>query len=62
MNFLGDVSQLRKYETARHRHNAVTVAAIDGLYRLYSTSFSPIVILRSLGLSAVHFIDPVKVY
>ncbi|KAB7504594.1 Ubiquinone biosynthesis monooxygenase COQ6, mitochondrial, partial [Armadillidium nasatum] len=58
---IGNLEVLQKYETLRQRHNVPSMVAIDALYRLYSTNFSPIVLLRSLGLSAVDAFAPVKV-
>lgn len=57
----GDIDYLKIYETSRQRHNMPTLLAIEGLYRLYRTSFAPIVLLRSLGLQATHALDPLKV-
>ncbi|RXG67142.1 Ubiquinone biosynthesis monooxygenase COQ6, mitochondrial, partial [Armadillidium vulgare] len=57
---IGNLEVLQKYETLRQRHNVPSMVAIDALYRLYSTDFSPIVLLRSLGLSAVDAFAPVK--
>ena len=37
------------------------MATIDGLNRLYSTSWTPLVLLRSLGLTATDALGPVKV-
>lgn len=59
--FTGDVRELYKYESERQKHNMATMASIDGLYRLYSTTATPIVLLRSLGLSAVNTLSPLKV-
>lgn len=59
---IGDVRELYKYESERQKHNMATMASIDGLYRLYSTTATPIVLLRSLGLSAVNTLSPLKRY
>ena len=37
------------------------MAAIDGLQRLFSTSLTPIVALRSLGLQLTAAAQPIKV-
>lgn len=59
--FTGDIRELYKYESERQKHNMATMASIDGLYRLYSTNATPVVLLRSLGLSAVNMLSPLKV-
>ena len=57
---VGSPTRLQKYETERQRENVVMMAAIDTLHRLYTTKFPPAVFLRSVGLSAVDAIKPVK--
>lgn len=57
---IGEEQNLHSYESERQRHNVATMAAIDGLYRLYSTTATPFVLLRSLGLSAVNVMTPLK--
>ncbi|KAK7069589.1 putative ubiquinone biosynthesis monooxygenase, partial [Halocaridina rubra] len=59
-NDIGDERELYKYESERQKHNVVTMASIDGLYRLYSTTAPPIVLARSLGLSTINLLPPVK--
>jgi hypothetical protein len=34
---------------------------VHGLFQLYSTEFTPLVLLRSVGLQAVHALAPLKV-
>ncbi|MCL4125296.1 UNVERIFIED_CONTAM: hypothetical protein GTU68_057684, partial [Idotea baltica] len=58
---VGELSALRRYESVRQRHNASSLAAIHALFRLYSTHFAPIVLLRSIGLSTIDAIGPIKV-
>ncbi|KAJ4436626.1 hypothetical protein ANN_16757 [Periplaneta americana] len=58
---LGNMAHLRKYETLRQRHNVPTMLAVDGLQKLYGTTLTPVVVLRSLGLQLTHALNPVKV-
>ncbi|KAF2361174.1 Ubiquinone biosynthesis monooxygenase COQ6 [Trinorchestia longiramus] len=57
---VGTTRCLHEYERERQKENAIMLAATDALQRLYSTTFPPVVLLRALGLSAVHAIAPVK--
>ncbi|XP_055216855.2 ubiquinone biosynthesis monooxygenase COQ6, mitochondrial isoform X5 [Gorilla gorilla gorilla] len=57
---LGSMSHLTGYETERQRHNTVLLAATDLLKRLYSTSASPLVLLRTWGLQATNAVSPLK--
>ncbi|XP_041355137.1 ubiquinone biosynthesis monooxygenase COQ6, mitochondrial-like isoform X2 [Gigantopelta aegis] len=56
----GSLTPLLDYETERQRHVLPVLATIDSLQRLYSTSFAPIVMIRSLGLQATNSLDFVK--
>jgi len=51
---LGDYPTLCDYETERMRHNLPTMAAIDGLQRLYCTDNPMFAMARSLGLQVVN--------
>ena len=57
----GSVSYLKEYETARQRKVIPVMATVDGLQRLYSTDFAPIVLLRSMGLQATNAMSFIKV-
>ncbi|KAK3092587.1 hypothetical protein FSP39_004671 [Pinctada imbricata] len=50
----GSLSYLTQYETERQRAVLPVIATIEGLHRLYSTSLTPVVVLRSLGLQATN--------
>ncbi|XP_060572224.1 ubiquinone biosynthesis monooxygenase COQ6, mitochondrial-like [Ruditapes philippinarum] len=57
---LGTLSYLKEYETDRQRKVLPVIGTIDGLHRLYNTDFTPIVLLRTLGLQAVNALTPLK--
>lgn len=57
---IGCLSTLQEYESCRQRHIIPIMAAIEGLHRLYSTQFLPLVLLRSLGLMLTNNMQPVK--
>lgn len=55
------MTYLKQYQSRRQRHNVPTMLAIDGLQKLYNTSFPPLVALRSVGLQITQAISPLKV-
>lgn len=57
---LSDKMVLLKYEKDRLVHNVPLMLGIHGIQTLYSTSFSPIVLLRSLGLQITQNASPLK--
>ncbi|GAB6026582.1 Putative ubiquinone biosynthesis monooxygenase [Chamberlinius hualienensis] len=57
---IGSLLYLMQYETHRQRRIAILMAGIDGIHRLYKTSFTPLVLLRSLGLQSVNAVDSFK--
>lgn len=57
----GNVSFLRDYESERQKYNVGMMAVVEGMYRLYRTDLTPIVLLRSLGLQATDVFYPIKV-
>ncbi|XP_017768546.1 PREDICTED: ubiquinone biosynthesis monooxygenase COQ6, mitochondrial [Nicrophorus vespilloides] len=57
---LGDLDDLKHYECERQRHNVPTMLAVDGLQKLYNTEFTPVVLLRSVGLQFTNALDPLK--
>ena len=61
MSLLGALESLLPYETGRQRHVVAVIAAINVLHKLFSTSMTPIVLARTLGLQATNSFNPVKV-
>ncbi|BFZ06958.1 hypothetical protein BsWGS_09997 [Bradybaena similaris] len=57
---LGSLPHLLQYETERQRHNVPVMVAIDGLQRLYCNHFTPLVVLRNLGLHTVQSLPFLK--
>lgn len=58
---VGTLSSLKEYESSRQWHNIPVMATINGLQRLFCTSWTPLVMLRSVGLQLVGALYPVKV-
>ncbi|VDP00488.1 unnamed protein product [Soboliphyme baturini] len=58
---IGSLSHLKHYETHRQRKVVPLMFACDWLYRLYGTSLFPVVLARSIGLTSVNNITPLKV-
>jgi ubiquinone biosynthesis monooxygenase Coq6 len=54
------MTSLLSYERESQRDNVPIMAAIDGLHRLFNTSWGPVVLLRSLGLQLTDSIKPLK--
>ena len=57
---LGSVGVLRAYADWRRRDNLAVSRFTDGLVRLFSNSFAPLMIARNLGLVAVDLIPGIK--
>lgn len=57
---VSDQGYLRDYETRRQRHVVPTMAAIDGLHRLYTTKMPLVVLMRSVGLQFTDSCEPLK--
>lgn len=57
---IGDHYVLARYERARKGENLATLAALDGLKRLFATRNPLVNTLRRTGLAAVHRARPVK--
>uniref|UniRef100_A0A1B0ANX9 Ubiquinone biosynthesis monooxygenase COQ6, mitochondrial n=1 Tax=Glossina palpalis gambiensis TaxID=67801 RepID=A0A1B0ANX9_9MUSC len=57
---LGDKHYLMKYEQKGLAKNVPILIGVHGLHTLYSTTLSPVVLLRSLGLQLTHNIPQIK--
>ena len=57
---LGDVSVLNSYETKTQRFNGPMLGFLDGMNKLYSNSFEPLVFTRNIGLHIVNQFDFMK--
>jgi 2-octaprenyl-6-methoxyphenol hydroxylase len=57
---IGDAAVLKKYAGWRQRDNQVMAVFTNGLIRLFSNTFPPLVAARNLGLIAVDLMLPVK--
>lgn len=57
---LGNRSYLLQYESSRQRHNLPTMFSIDSLQKLYSSTFTPVVLARTLGLQITDSLTPLK--
>lgn len=57
---LGDTQHLIKYERKCLAKNVPIMIGIHGLHTLYATQFSPVVLLRSLGVQLTENLPPIK--
>ncbi|GMR59162.1 hypothetical protein PMAYCL1PPCAC_29357, partial [Pristionchus mayeri] len=57
---IGSLSSLRRYDSLAQQYNVPTMVAIDWLNRIYRTQSTPIVLARSIGLSAFNSLLPLK--
>ena len=57
---IGSINPLLEYETERQRAVLPVMCLTDGLNRLYSASWTPIVLARCLGLQATNALGPLK--
>ncbi|WP_133513093.1 UbiH/UbiF/VisC/COQ6 family ubiquinone biosynthesis hydroxylase [Candidatus Thiosymbion oneisti] len=57
---IGGLWALRRYERARRGDNLLMLAAMDGFKRMFSNAVPPLAVLRSMGLSLVDRLVPIK--
>ncbi len=58
----GELQVLKRYESWRKRENLAILGFTDGLDRMFSNNWWPIVMVRRLGLSMMQFLPPLKIY
>jgi 2-polyprenyl-6-methoxyphenol hydroxylase-like FAD-dependent oxidoreductase len=58
---IGSLQLLRQYQNDRKASNMFMMAGIEGLKRLFDSSFLPIALARNVGLSLTNAITPLKV-
>lgn len=56
----GSILYLKQYQSRRQLHNLPVMAAVHGLHFLYGTTWTPFVLLRSIGLNVVDSLSAVK--
>ncbi|KAF9577222.1 putative ubiquinone biosynthesis monooxygenase [Lunasporangiospora selenospora] len=57
---IGNIHSLMPYSSERFLPNLAMLGTVDKLSKLYNTDFGPIVWARSLGLTAVDNMEPIK--
>lgn len=57
----GQSEYLRDFESERQKFVVPVMATIEALFRLYSSSFGPVVFARGVGLQAVNALPMAKV-
>jgi len=58
--FSGNIHSLTPYSSERFLPNLAMLGTVDKLSKLYNTDFGPVVWARSLGLTAVDNMGPIK--
>lgn len=57
---LGSSLYLKQYQSNRQLHNLPVMATVHGLHLLYGTTWTPLVMLRSIGLNIFDSLSSVK--
>lgn len=57
---IGSSICLKQYQSSRQQHNVAIMAAIHGFHLLYRTTWTPLVVLRSVGFNLVDSLPLVK--
>eukprot|EP00794_Sanderia_malayensis_P020125 gene20125-22097_t len=57
---IGDLNHLLRFETLRQREVVPMMLAVDAMKRLFSTSSTPFVLARTIGLQATNALKPLK--
>jgi 2-polyprenyl-6-methoxyphenol hydroxylase-like FAD-dependent oxidoreductase len=57
---MGDINILKPYNQEQLTKNALTMGAIDGLWRLFHTDFFPARWARSVGMQWIQQVKPFK--
>ena len=56
----GSMLYLKEYEAGRLRHNVPVMATIHGLHHLYTSTWTPFVMARSVGFTVLDKFPAVK--
>jgi len=59
-NDIGDIIYLKEYESWRQRDLTQTILSTDGLVRLFTTKFLPVVIVRNMALLTLDMLPSLK--
>ena len=59
---IGSLSVLKRYNQWRRKENLMILAFTDFLDRFFSTNFIPIMAVRRLGLLAMKYLKPLKIF
>lgn len=57
---IGDPGTLAQYDRARRRDQRRVIGLTDGLVRIFSNDFTPLVVARNLGMVALDILPPLK--
>ena len=57
---IGSAVYLEEYQSRRLQHNIPVMASIHGLHFLYNTTWTPFVMLRSVGFNLIDALPSIK--